>query len=319
MKSSRRASPNISASVWNPPDLEESLAETPHGIQREQVLAIFQREDAGAVDPRSGSAKTALHQKDAGAGFAAWQPGLLEEQAQVPCLDEWSFVDIAQTVDAPAWKPQVESSTAAARQERTATESELAALMERTRLQAGEIILNAQAEADDILLQAQTEIDELKREAHQQGLAQAQAEIGSALGAVQKLVGEVEAWRNELTSQGEHILVAMLKDISRSMFGDGVKLDAQLLHANLDRIMENAHGLGDLKVFLNPDDAKLLDTSWKEQQMLVVGEQVRVIPSANITRGGCLVKGNLGTVDGRVETQLDAILNTFDELDSAAG
>jgi flagellar assembly protein FliH len=133
------------------------------------------------------------------------------------------------------------------------------------------------------------------------------------MNAVRKMAEEIETWKNELLSQSEPILVEMLKDISRKMFGDGVKLDAQNLHANLNRIMENAHGLGALKVFLNPNDARLLDPSWDEQQMLSLGEQVKIIPSGNVLPGGCLIKGNIGTVDGRIETQLHAILKTFDD------
>jgi flagellar biosynthesis/type III secretory pathway protein FliH len=50
----------------------------------------------------------------------------------------------------------------------------------------------------------------------------------------------------------------------------------------------------------------------------VTGGQAKIVPSENITRGGCYVKGNMGTVDGRVETQLDAFLKTFDEVSAAA-
>jgi flagellar biosynthesis/type III secretory pathway protein FliH len=78
--------------------------------------------------------------------------------------------------------------------------------------------------------------------------------------------------------------------------------------------MENAQGLGDLNIFLNPRDAKLLDSSWSEYQLLVSGNKVRIIPSEKITPGGCMVKGNMGTVDARVETQLAAVLNTFEEI-----
>jgi flagellar biosynthesis/type III secretory pathway protein FliH len=82
--------------------------------------------------------------------------------------------------------------------------------------------------------------------------------------------------------------------------------------------MENSQRLGDLNIFLNPRDANLLDPSWKEYQSLISGNKVRMIASEKITPGGCIVKGITGMVDGRVETQLTAILNTFDELREAA-
>ena len=57
----------------------------------------------------------------------------------------------------------------------------------------------------------------------------------------------------------------------------------------------------------------MLDSAWVDQQLLISGGQAKIIPSANITRGGCYVKGNMGTVDGRVETLLEALLKAFDE------
>jgi len=78
--------------------------------------------------------------------------------------------------------------------------------------------------------------------------------------------------------------------------------------------MENAQGLGDLNIFLNPRDAKLLDPSWSEYQLLISGNKIKIIPSEEITPGGCTVKGSTGMVDGRVETQLAAIMNTFAEV-----
>jgi flagellar biosynthesis/type III secretory pathway protein FliH len=123
----------------------------------------------------------------------------------------------------------------------------------------------------------------------------------------------VQAWKSDLIPQGERILVDMLVEIARKMFGEGVELNPEALQINLNRIMENAQGLGDLKIFLNPRDAKLLDPSWSEYQMLVTGDRVKIIPSGKITPGGCFIKGNMGNVDARVETQLNAVLNTFEE------
>jgi flagellar biosynthesis/type III secretory pathway protein FliH len=109
----------------------------------------------------------------------------------------------------------------------------------------------------------------------------------------------------------------MLKEISQTMFGEGVQLDANALQVNLNRIMEHAQRLGDLNILLNPRDAHLLDTSWSEYQFLITGNKVRIIPSEKITPGGCVVKGNMGMVDGRVETQLASVLSTIDEIRDA--
>jgi flagellar biosynthesis/type III secretory pathway protein FliH len=316
MKSLPKVNPNDSLPTWNPSELDAKLVVSSQSVRKERVLAIFKKEEEEAEKP-------ALHTKETGKNFKSWQPRLLSEKVEVGNLDEWTFIEVSDTPFDKSWKKQAPNGFPAGltQQERFISESEneTPLILERARLQAEEIILAAQAEADDVLLQAQTEIDEQKKEGYQQGRNEARAEVEDAVNAVQKMVGEVEIWQADFVSQSEQILIEMLKDISRKMFGDGAKLDSQTLHTNLNRIMENAHGLGALKIFLNPNDVKMLDSSWSEQQMLIMGEQVKIVPSVNVLPGGCLLKGNIGTVDARVETQLDSILKTFDGLDTPAG
>lgn len=320
MKSLSKVTPNASLPAWEPSELDPELAVNSQSVREERVLAIFKKEDEKVVTQKGKTDKSALHPKKTGENFTSWQPRALSDQIKADAPDEWTFIEVTDTPFDKSWKKQSPINFAAGTnlQERFISDNETSVILEQARRQAEEIILAAQAEADDVLLQAQSEIDEQKKEGYQQGRNEARAELDGTVNAVRKMVGEVEAWQAEFISQSEKILIEMLKDISRKMFGDGARLDPQTLHANLSRIMENAHGLGALKIFLNPNDAKLLDSSWSEQQMLIMGEQVKIVPSINVLPGGCLLKGNIGTVDARVETQLDSILKTFDEPDTSA-
>ena len=315
-----KANPQADLEAWNPQELNAEPVNSAQDDQKEQVLAIFQKEAGNNTVQKRSAEISALHSEETGKKFTAWQPGLLSSEAAAPHEDEWSFLEIADTPFDKSWKVQKPApiSEGMNQRERLVSESEVSKILERARLQAEEIMLAAQNEADDVLLQAETEIEEQKKAGYEQGQIEARAEIEGAVKAVRIMVEEVEAWKSEFISQSEQILIEMLKDISRKMFGEGVRLDPQTLQANLNRIMENARGLGVLKIFLNPNDARHLDPSWGEQQMLSLGEQVKIVPSSNVLPGGCLIKGNIGTVDGRVETQLDAILKTFDQPDTSA-
>jgi flagellar assembly protein FliH len=141
----------------------------------------------------------------------------------------------------------------------------------------------------------------------------------SALAATQAMIEETRQWQLSFTKSGEQILTGMLTEIAQTMFGEGVKLDADALQVNLNRIMENAQRLGDIKIFLNPQDANLLDPSWSDYQLLITGNRVRVVPSEKILPGGCFIKGSTGAVDARVETQLTAVLNTIEEVSGTGG
>jgi flagellar biosynthesis/type III secretory pathway protein FliH len=238
-----------------------------------------------------------------------WQPEEINLQPPLKEIKTWDFVEIASEVDeAPAQELW---------QEQRDPEKEAEEILKQARIRAEEIILEARATADKIILQAQDEIDAEKKEGYQQGWNEGRNELVEALSAVHAVVEDVRDWRDSLTTQGEQILVEMLKDIAQTMFGEGIRLDANALQINLNRVMEHAQKLGDLNIFLNLRDAELLDPSWSEYQLLITGNRVKIIPSEKITPGGCMVKGSMGIIDGRVETQLTAVMSTIEEIRGA--
>jgi flagellar assembly protein FliH len=322
MKSFNKIHPNAAfenAKAWTPPELGVEISAGTKNIQKKQVLAIFGGGES--TESNKGSAQSSvLHPTGTNQNFTAWQPGVINQRPAAVGKTEWSFIEVAKHSSDKQDEERISQffSGGAAQLDQFNPENEVSAILDRARLQAEEIILAAQAEADDVLLQAQSEIDEQKKEGYQQGQKNARLEVEDSIKAVHAMVEEVNTWHTNLTSQGEQILVEMLKEISRKMFGDGVELDKNALQSNLSRIMESAHGLGSLNIFLNPKDARMLDSSWADQYLLISGGQAKIIPSDKIKRGGCYVKGNMGTVDGRVETQLDAFLKTFDEASALA-
>ncbi len=312
MKSLSKEKQDSPLPSWDPPELNSKLTANSHNTSKEEILAIFQREEELSANQSAIEELPVLSRKMKAKKCTAWEPGVLSQQPGSINREEWAFIEVSDTPFDKSWKVQSPDNSSKIEAQR---EIETQNILNEARLQAEEIILAAQAEADEILLQAQSEINEQKLDGYQKGRNESLAEIEDNVKAARKMLEELEAWKTDFLSQSEPVLIDMLKDISRKMFGEGVKMDPQTLHVNLNRIMANAHGLGALKIFLNPNDAKQLNSTWEEQQMLSLGEQVRIIPSGNVLPGGCLIKGNIGTIDARVETQLGSILKTFDDPD----
>ena len=304
--------------IWNPAELGGGVSASMKDSQKGKVLSIFSNEEDDSADNKEAGQHSALHLSGKNQKFNAWIPGDIKSHPTPVLKTEWAFIDVA--ADSLGKHDQAKMAKfltgQVSRFGQFNPEDEVSMMLERARLQGEEIILAAQAEADNVLLQAQSEIDVQKKEGFQQGRNEARLELEDALKATQIMVNEVGDWKSALIAQGEQILVEMLKEISRKMFGDGVELSKNILQTNLSRVMESVNGLGNLNIFINPKDARNLDSSWVDQYLLISGGQAKIIPSENITRGGCYVKGNIGTVDGRVETQLDAFFKTLNEVSS---
>jgi flagellar assembly protein FliH len=310
MKSfSRIRAPSVHKQLeaWAPSELDVEFAVSPAEVQNEQILAIFRHEAETTIKEKDGS--SILRPQKSRLSVTAWEPEEIDLRPALPEVIVWDFVEappeVEEEIIQETWRENVNP------------EKEAEAILQQARMQAEEILLEARATADKVILQAQDEIDSEKKEGYRQGWNEARNELGETLRAVHGVVEDVRQWRDALTSQGEQILVEMLKEIAQAMFGEGVRLDPNALQINLNRVMEHAQKLGDLNIFLNRRDAELLDPSWGEYQLLITGNRVKIIPSEKITPGGCLVKGSMGMIDGRVETQLAALMNTIEDIREA--
>ena len=301
--------------VWSPPDLIVEPDPIILDDKKVKILAMFGFQEL--EPPEKKEKRSVLHSAETSQLFTSWTPGGMDWQPPFVGRDAWSFIET--TSVKPVFTQKYETAqdepapVSAPEEEPFDPEKAAGAILRRARAEADEIIVGAQNAADNILLQAQDEIDQQKAEGYRQGLNEAHAEMQAALQATHAILEEVREWQKGLLSQGEQIIVDMLKDIAQTMFGEGVKLDPDALQLNLNRVMESAQGLGDLNIFVNPRDARLLDPSWAEYQLLVSGDRIKVIPSENVKIGGCFVKGSMGIVDARVETQLTAVLKSFED------
>jgi flagellar assembly protein FliH len=310
MKSlSRIHTPSVNKQLeaWAPSELNVEFAISPVEVQKEHVLAILRHQEETTVKEKEFATIFCPQKPDL--SVAAWEPEEIDLRPPLTEVKVWDFVEAPAEVE--------EEIIQETRQQEVSPEKEAEAILQQARMQAEEIILEARATADKVILQAQDEIDSEKKEGYRRGWNEARDELGETLKAVYAVVEEVHQWRDALTSQGEQILVEMLKEIAQTMFGEGVRLDPNALQINLNRVMEHAQKLGDLNIFLNRRDAELLDPSWSEYQLLITGNRVKIIPSEKITPGGCMVKGSMGMIDGRVETQLAALMNTIEEIREA--
>jgi flagellar biosynthesis/type III secretory pathway protein FliH len=178
-------------------------------------------------------------------------------------------------------------------------------------VQAGQILTNAQAQAAEIVRQAQESAQQVLLDSQQRGWKAVEEETVPMIQSVQAIIDGVQNWRDEMYSQSEAAVLNLVKDISQALFCEGIALEEEKLQQTFNKILSNARSLGDLRVFVHPEDALTLGPYWREYQVSISGQQVEIIPSDSIQRGGCFVEGQMGTVDGRVETKLKAIMTAI--------
>jgi flagellar assembly protein FliH len=133
------------------------------------------------------------------------------------------------------------------------------------------------------------------------------------LKAAEVVLSETQTWRESTLSQSEATIIGMIQSIGKKMFGTGCKLDLHGVEEIVARAINDASRLGNLRVYLNPQDEELLVSLWQENELFVNGQKIQLVSSQNITPGGCFIEGEFGTVDSRVESQLELIQKELTE------
>lgn len=287
--------------AWEPFDLN-GPSESEREVQVEEILALF------CGPRRVQTTGGVLYPASLEPQVTVWSP---EELLQIPPFEsmDWeSDVEEAGHSDPGDTPPLSFASEEDA-------QNEILEMLAQARSRAEEIILQAEQSADELLAQARAEVQRAVEEGYREGQERALAEARSAIESARAAVEEVNEWRARMLAQSEPLVIDLVRQIARSMFGNGLELDSHLLQANLERALENARSLGDLILYLNPGDSEKLEAAWRENQELRTGNRIQIIPSAGIKPGGCYIQGAMGSVDARVETQLDAVLKVFDEQD----
>lgn len=281
-----RANSSITPSAWSPADLSHASPQ-PRPEDIEQIESLF----AAPLQQTLVSSHSSLI-KDAAVITSAWNVG---------------EVSRAQVIRKPTFRGSDLSSSS---QSQSQSQSEAVQI---SNLEANSILTEAQRQADEIRAAAANDAESIRQKAYIEGQAAAKAELGSTLQAAAEMLEEFRQLTDEFFQNSEPMVLDLVKDIAKNLFGAGFNLDTQSLHETFGQALASARTFGALKVFLNPADVMRLDPNWIESQSLTYSQRIQFIASDDIQPGGCYVSGEQGAVDARVETRLHALMNALDE------
>jgi len=181
--------------------------------------------------------------------------------------------------------------------------------LQRSHAEASRIL----EEAEQIKRAAQRQADAEREAAYAEGRRHAEEEMGASVQSIAAILTETQEWRDRMLADSEHILLDLVRDVARALFGEGMALEETVLRSAFERAMTEARAIGNLRIHVNPEDAMELGSDWwQKQQSGIGGQRIELVASEHVQRGGCFIEGEYGSVDARVETQLKTALQAFD-------
>lgn len=250
-------------------------------------------------------------------GWSEELPGLMKSGASEPvatgnCLENkavvtWQMPEISQFI------VRAETSSNSIKQPGMNAAMDYAARVKaEAEISAAQIIEKAQAEAKAIEANSLLEAEQRRQQGYDHGTEEARQEVVSILKMAQNVLEEANRWQQQTMADSEPAIIEMIKSISQDLFGEGYVLNVQEIEGVITRAISQASRLGDLRVYMHPEDTMQLISLWQESEIVLNGQKIALVSSQNIQKGGCFIDGQYGMVDSRVPDQLAQIHKTLD-------
>lgn len=169
----------------------------------------------------------------------------------------------------------------------------------------------AQAEAQRIIQTAEQQAIEILRMAQQQGFeagyaagrSSGEGETRATLLMTEHVLEQSRLWQREMVAQSEASVRSLIIEIAEKLFGKGLELPPEQLWSVVSRALDKARELGKTRIRMNAQDIEAVKSLAPANLVFAADD--------TIARGGCVIEAEFGTVDGRVETQLNEIKRTL--------
>jgi flagellar assembly protein FliH len=185
--------------------------------------------------------------------------------------------------------------------------------MREVAIERQHLLAQARAEAQQIVSEAEAQRDAFVAAARAEGHETAEEGTRQVLLTAQGVLDEVRVWQDQIRRAAERDVIDLIKRSLTLILGEIGAPHPDALKAAFQRALNEARPLGALRVHLHPEDAELLGPHWPEQMESHLGQTLVLVPDSVVHRGGCLIEGEHGSVDARIETQATIVADALDQ------
>lgn len=217
-------------------------------------------------------------------------------------------------------------------------EEDVDRLAEEAKRHAEEVLRDAAREAERLKREAKAEIekwwsaqrgqdrhikedirktayDEGYTEGYEKGLAEAKRQLEEELDKARDIVKSSYIAKQQVIREAEPFLVQLSVDIAEKVIARQVELDETVIVDMVQRALDHCNATGSITVFVKPERFPLVQGAREELKRYVNGNQeLKIVPDRMIESDGCIIRSQQGSVDARVDVQLNQIRKTLMEV-----
>lgn len=184
----------------------------------------------------------------------------------------------------------------------------------------------ALSQVEQILEEAKEQVRQQEQEAFQKGLeegrtkgmSEGQQRLEPAVKALEEACRKLEQNRNIVLWDCEKAVIQLAISVSRCILRREVSTDQEAIGKMVTHAIKEVELNDILSLNIHPEDWDVLNEAGMVggDSEISLPRGIQIVRDESVGRGGCLIQSEIGTIDGRLDEQLSAILARFeDELE----
>lgn len=190
--------------------------------------------------------------------------------------------------------------------------------------QAEAMLSEAQQHVEQMLNQARTQVDVWQEEARQQGLQAGyesarqavEAELTEVVQTAQEVLQSLLPARDAFFNEAREHIADLALAVARKIIGREITLDPKTVTDIVATVIDQAQVEPPCRVHVHPKDYDLLHPHWEAVAALQRGGDTwELVSDQQVSRGGCVLEIQGGSLDAQLDTQLNQVARTFAQVE----
>lgn len=185
------------------------------------------------------------------------------------------------------------------------------------------MLAKAQAHVEMMLNQAQMQVATIQEEARktgwEAGYSEAkqttEQELNQTVATIKQVVETALSERERFWRENQRAVGELVVAIAERIISQELNINPKIVTEIVGRAIKDANITGACRIRVNPTDYEILIPSWETIPSLQPSDKKwELVSDETVSRGGCIIEANGGTLDAQVETQLLQIKRAFNNL-----
>ncbi len=213
-------------------------------------------------------------------------------------------------------KAIIENGKASAFKELQEAKEQIKAEREKFKIETDQEIERGKYEAEKMIKEAELKVSEIEHQAYkkgyeagrEEGYKEGQAEVMRLIDRLGTIVSTAVDIRDDIIRSSEKLMTDMILMISRKVIKDEIVERREVVINNIKEAIQRVKDRDRIDIRVNFADLDMT-TAHKDEliKMMDSLKKVNIYEDNRVDRGGCIIETDVGAIDARISTQLDAV------------